>query len=42
MPGDVPGGAPAVGELDGVDTEGQVAPVMDDPRVDDALDEVGP
>jgi hypothetical protein len=42
MPGDVPGRPPAIGQLDGVDPEGQVRPAMDDPRVDDAFDEVGP
>ena len=35
-------GARAVGALDRVDPERQVATVVEDPRVDDALDEIGP
>src|SRR5512141_1654368 len=37
------GGRPgAVGALRGVDPEREVAPAMQDPGVDDALDEIGP
>jgi hypothetical protein len=34
--------ARTIGSLDGVDPEGQVVPPKEDPRVDDALDEIGP
>ena len=40
--GDVARRARAVGALDGVDAERQVAALVDDPRLDDALDEIGP
>src|SRR4029079_13840637 len=39
---DVARPARAVGAFDGVDPERQVAALVDDPRVDDALDEIGP
>jgi len=42
MADDVAGPARAVGALDGVDPERQVAALVEDPRVDDALDEIGP
>ena len=42
MAGDVALGARAVGALDGVDPERQVAAVMEDPGIDDVLDEIGP
>ena len=42
MADDVARAARAVGALDGVDAERQVAALMEDPRVDDALDEIGP
>jgi hypothetical protein len=31
-----------VGALDGVDSEGEIAPAVQDLRVDDALDEIDP
>jgi hypothetical protein len=40
MPGDVALGARAVGALDGVDAERQVAALVEDARVDDPLGEV--
>jgi hypothetical protein len=42
MTDDVAGPARAVGPLDGVDPERQVAALVQDPRLDDALDEIGP
>jgi hypothetical protein len=38
--GDVAVGSRPIGPLEGVDPERQVATVMEDPRRDDALDEV--
>jgi len=42
VPGDVAGRPAAVWKLDGVDPEGQVRALVDDPRLDDAFDEIGP
>ncbi len=42
MAGDVAHGAGPVGPLDGVDPEFEERPAMEDARVDDALDEIGP
>jgi hypothetical protein len=42
MTGDLAGAAGSIGPLDGVDPEGQVAPLVEDVRIDDALDEIGP
>ena len=42
MPGDVAHGPGAVGALDGVDPKGQELALVDDPGLDDALDEIGP
>ena len=39
---DVARPARAIGALDRVDPEGQVAAAVDDPRVDDALGQIGP
>jgi hypothetical protein len=42
MTDDIPGPARSVGPLDGVDPERQVAALVEDARLDDALDEIGP
>jgi hypothetical protein len=42
MAGDLARPARAIGPLDRVDPEGQVAAAMEDLRLDDALDEIGP
>ena len=42
MAGDVARGTRPVGPLDRVDPERQVTTAVEDPRVDDALDEIGP
>ena len=41
MAGDVPLGAGAVGPLDRVDAELEIAAAMEDARFDDPLDEIG-
>ena len=42
MPGDVADGARAVGALDRVDPEFQELAAVQDLRIDDVLDEIGP
>jgi len=39
---DVAQGVRAVGTLDGVDADRQIAAAVDRPRIDDAFDEIGP